>query len=590
TWSFAVMGANFWSITRAGSGFAALGHRGGPDQDGSEVVGTSVDGVTWRLVDASVPAQLVMPLGEGYQIASGSIGDHAIDVAVPDVVASSAGDDALRSVDGGRTWAKLGLDLTGIDVLPGGSTMYATGNAGKPSCVGAVYRSTDAGGHWTLLPSSCQNRPLYAVAFVDSDHGFAAGGTPTKYDGSDVVEATDDGGRTWHVQWSTPYEPDGDGGGGGGFDNEMVRLAFADTRHGYALTGGCVDGQNGPCGGGLYVTADAGRSWQRAGRTGRALAATTTGTVYLSGDARDGDAAVAVSTDAGRDWTSHGTPEALSSQPVSGTGSDLWWQTSLGTFTSKDAGGHWARATAAALGSLPPDAGPLQAMPPHDLLAASDDAVWSSTDDGRTSRETTPGAVTDGVEAVALGAGGQAAALVGTFDDCSTPELVAKLKLAKPGLRPSTRPATLYLSRDAGGHWRKVAALPFPTDAVASSSIAVDAGLIVVVDACGDLQRSTDSGSSWTTITPPNASVGCTVSLYDEEIWLQCLASLAHSADKGATWTTYTANGGGVQRLAQPLDAIAPESALVSAGGSLWRTTDGGMRWTQTWPSLDGES
>ena len=410
TWRYVLTGVDLWSLARAGSGFVALGQRGGPDDNGPAVVASSPDGVAWQLIDPLVPAsaQAVVSFGYGQRIAASGVGAHAVDLALPDIVASSAGGDTLRSVDGGRTWDTLSVPLnTGIDVLPDGITMYATGSANADSCSGAVYRSTDAGAHWSLLAGSCQNRPLYAVTFVDLEHGFAAGGTPAKYDGSEIVEATDDGGRTWQVRWSTPLDPST--GSGYGVDNEIVRLVFADARHGYALNGGCVDGQNGPCGGNLYVTSDAGYSWHAAGRDGLGVAAAGAD-VYLSGLPQREGASLAISTDAGQHWALHSSATQVSSQPVAGIGERLWWQTNLGTYTSNDAGEHWTPTTAPAISSLPMYADPLQAAPPGDLLTLdrSTGATWSSTDGATTAGQSFPVAANDSVEAVALGPGSTA--------------------------------------------------------------------------------------------------------------------------------------------------------------------------------------
>ncbi|HEY5050156.1 MAG TPA: hypothetical protein VII50_04595, partial [Acidothermaceae bacterium] len=554
----------------------------------------SPDGVTWQLTDPQVPVatQAADSFGYGEQIAATGVGAHAVELALPDIVTGSFGGDTLRSVDGGRTWNTLSAPLsTGIDVLPDGVTMYATGSASTDSCNGAVYRSTDAGAHWALLPSSCQDRALYAVTFVDPEHGFAAGGTPAKYNGSELVEATDDGGRTWQVRWSTPLDPGT--GSGYGVDNEIVRLVFTDAQHGYALNGGCIDGQNGPCGGNLYTTSDGGYSWHAAGREGLGMAAAGAD-VYLSGRGQRNGASLAISTDTGQHWTLHAGATQVSSQPVAGTGEKLWWQTNLGTYTSNDTGERWTPAIAPALSSLPSYADPLQAAPPGDLLALdrSTGATWSSTDGATTAHQSFVVAPNDSVQAVALGQDGRAAAIIGYNDDCLSPQLIAETEQSKPGWQPETRPATLYLSTDAGAHWNRAptASLPFLFSAFAPGSLATSSSVLVAIDACTHLQISSNDGTTWSTITAPNLATGCTASVFDKEIWLDCPASVAHSSDAGTTWTTYTTNPGGVQQLYQPLQATGPDTAIISAAGSLWRTTDGGHHWTQTWPTLNGES
>lgn len=589
TWRYVLTGVDMWSLTRAGDGFTALGRHGGPDDNGSAVIATSSDGVKWQLLDPTAPQSEIVAFGYGDRIVATGIDAHAVDVAVPDIVATSWPGETLRSVNGGRTWQKVNVSLTtGIDVLPDGKTMYATGST--DSCQGGVYRSTDVGASWTLLPSSCQDRPLYAVTFVDAEHGFAAGGTPEKYDGSDIVEATDDGGQTWQVRWSTPLDP-GIDGGGGGQDNEIVRLDFADAEHGYAVTGGCVDGQNGPCGGNLYVTSDAGHTWELTGRAGLGVAAVGTN-VYLSELPQRGGPSLAISTDAGQHWTLQSSAAQVNSQTVAGTGKTLWWQTNIGIFTSDDAGNHWSPSIAAAIRSLPMYADPLQAAPPSDLLAlvSSTGEIWSSTDNARTARQSALGGPTDGVEAVALGPNGRAAAIVGYDDNCDSPQLAAKMTQVKPGWVPESRQGTLYLSSDAGGHWNTAATLPYLFASFAPGSLAIGSSLIAAIDACANLELSSDSGRSWATVTPSHADSGCTVALQGKEIWLDCPANIAHSTDAGATWTSYVTNPGGVDWLSQPLEPVGPDTAIVSVSGSLWRTTDGGAHWTQSWPQLVGES
>jgi photosystem II stability/assembly factor-like uncharacterized protein len=63
---------------------------------------------------------------------------------------------------------------------------------------------------------------------------------------------------------------------------------------------------------------------------------------------------------------------------------------------------------------------------------------------------------------------------------------------------------------------------------------------------------------------------------------------ILHSADRGHTWT-----GHQVPRHlvldASRLVATGPDAAILVDRGSIWRTTDGGARWQQTWPHLPGE-
>ena len=112
--------------------------------------------------------------------------------------------------------------------------------------------------------------------------------------------------------------------------------------------------------------------------------------------------------------------------------------------------------------------------------------------------------------------------------------------------------------------------------------------LIVVRDACGVVERSSDGGITWDSADPAMKCPLCSVAVSGNELWLEDMHTIAHSADRGDTWTTFYVGETLVD--AGPLAAIGPNSALVANGGSVWRTTDGGAHWAQSWPSLSGES
>jgi photosystem II stability/assembly factor-like uncharacterized protein len=586
TWQLVFSDIAAWSLSRAGAGFVAVGMTATAAGVQAPTFATSADGVQWRVTPLIGPvANGVFPEGT---VAATGIGDQAVDVLAADELITAAGGPALRSADGGRSWSPLAIDASSVAAMPDGHTMYATVQ-GNRSC---VYRSVDAGAHWSVLVSSCQNQPLTAIEFVDSQHGFAAGGTPTKYAGSQFLEATADGGRTWQVRWATPYVADGSGRGDGA--DGVVRLSFADVDHGYALTGGCTGGENGPCGGAVYVTSDGGAHWTPTGQSGNCVVALDDNVALIGVSSPGGGGHLARTADGGKSWTTRTNAGSLSGQrSISGSGSFLVWRTDLGTFSSADGGTTWS--SAAGVDSLPPDAQPLLAAPPHDVLAVLPDQVtaWASTDGGRSPRTgSLPGSANSMPLGIGLAPDGKAALIVGVSDDCPTPMLLSKMAQAKPSWTPQTSAPTLYLSDDVGERWRPAGTLPFLVDF--NESFAFDGDLMTVVDACGNLEISADLGSSWSAVALTKDDEACSTSLYEKEIWLGCIDSTGsgeihalHSPDAGGSWARLALPGSDDNWL--PINAIAADSAIVADGGALWRTTDGGLHWIESWPALAGE-
>jgi photosystem II stability/assembly factor-like uncharacterized protein len=595
SWVSVLTGIQMWSLTAAaGGGFVALGDRPTSSGPGQPVIATSPDGLHWRLGSVEVSGgSSILPFGYGYRIAFSGIGASAVGVAVPDIVASPAGGRALRSTDGGRDWVPLSLpDATsGLALLKDGRTLYTTAPGPASHCAGAVYRSADAGATWTLLPGSCQPYPLYSVQFINARDGFAAGGTPAKFNGAQVVEATSDGGAGWQTRWRTPPETGPNG------DNEMVRLDMVDRLHGWALTGGCVIGQNGPCGGSVYVTADGGSHWYHSPQTAVSLAGLDADQA-LVGQPRTG---TAVTVDAGQAWQPQQPPSSVSTNALSGAGGWVLWSTSLGEFRSRNSAATWAGFAPPAMTGLPDESWYL--APPGELLGITEGVgsrlqVRASNDDGASWTDVAVGASTSSLDVYAggLGPGGRAAVLAGP-GPCLSPQQIQRIEAKKPGWQPPTGPSVLYTSSDAGSHWTVLnAKMPFAPRF--SSSMAISGSVLVTIDACGDLQVSTNTGRTWRA-APLGSTTFCDPSAYQNEIWLVCSSPatsttwVLHSSNSAATWTAYQLPPSTAINGNSPADngivAVGTDAAVMAEGGSLWTTTDGGDTWTQSWPSLTGE-
>jgi photosystem II stability/assembly factor-like uncharacterized protein len=605
-WRPVLAGVVTWSLTAVpGGGFAAIGNLPAKNRPGRPVLATSGDGVHWRVRRARARgAGPVSSFGYGYRIALGGLRPTSAGIAVPDLVASSFGGRPLRSTDGGRSWQRLALPAasTGLSMLADGHTIFVTAPGHGSSCGGAVYRSTDAGASWRLLAGSCQRFPLAAVQFIDARHGFAAGGMPFKYSGGQVVEATSDGGLTWHTRWHAGQAADPS-------FSEIVRLDMVSARRGWALEGGCVGGQNGPCAGAVQVTTDGGFRWHPTAQAATSIAGLGAGTA-LAGDAPD--AILAASTDGGRRWQAQAPPRWVSTSAFSGVAGTQLWLTNLGVVSSTDGGARWAVPAAPTAASFGDET--WLAATPDRLLGFSQAgrlATRVSGDGGRTwttSRIKRFG-FNDQVLAGALGRNAAAIAVTGDGADCTSSAAVREVRKLTPGWKRPSSASALFTSTDGGSRWQLAGAvLPFGVAGLAAS--AVDGRQLAIIDACNRLQLSADGGRHWKAEALGNAP-SCTISAEGSELWLACTTVSAagvqrfyvlHSRNGGVSWTQYrlpeTAAANGLSSSGAGaftaigltgIFATGRGAAVMPAGGSLWRTSDGGTSWVQSWPALPGD-
>ncbi len=375
-------------------------------------------------------------------------------------------------------------------------------------------------------------------------------------------------------------------------------------RNGFVLTGGCTDGENGPCGGTVYATTDGGFRWlhttQGAAMPGAlSVAVLGSGRAIAAGPAGAG---TAITSDAGLTWTAEDPAAWVGTGAYSASGSTALWSNSLGTYLTTDAGRHWAPVT------LPAARGwryaTWLATAPDDLLGIEpndqDYATLTSADGGLhwtralIARRVSPA---DTLVGFALGTGPDAVALVGPGSECLSAAQVTKIQQSKPGWSPPSGASLPFTSADGGAHWRKASAdLPFGvSDAV---DVAVSGPRIAVTDSCYRLELSPDSGRHWRAEALGHGQF-CSISEFGREIWLTCGSWLLHSTDGGARWMLYRLPAAAAARHSAALGGVAypftgvyatgPDSAVTPDGGSLLLTTDGGRTWTQRWPPLPGD-
>jgi photosystem II stability/assembly factor-like uncharacterized protein len=604
-------GIRAWSLTAIpGGGYAALGDLplpSGASGVSAPVLATSATGLSWRLEKVAVPASS-WPFGYGYRFALSGLGASARGVAVPDNGAffggaTPGGPAAYRTADGGRRWIPLspsggsgGSGASGVPgasgglaMLPDGRTVFATGSGSGSGCAGAVYKSADGGVTWALLPGSCQSYPLLAAAFVTPQLGFAAGGLAAKFGGGALVEATADGGRTWQVRWRTPTENRPNAATG------ILRLDMLSASQGWAASGGCVGGQNGPCPGTVYVTVDGGLRWQPTSQQAIAIAGLGAGRAIAADDLAQ---TTAVTVDGGRTWAVQTRPQTIGTSAFDGVGGAQFWATNLGDFLSRDGGSSWAAANELSASRFTYFS--WQAAPPARLLGYSQNgagfATWSSSDDGRIwTRSVVPGgSPANQLLAVAPGPGGAAVAVTGPGADCLSQAQIGKVEAVKPGWTPPAGASVLYRSNTGGAQWDPTG-LVLPFGVGTTPAVAVSGSRIAIIDACDRLQLSADDGAHWTARALGSGML-CTVSQLRAEAWLACTDT---GADSSGSWVLRSADGGSTwlaYRL--PSAANAPYgifatgvgTAVMPVGGSLWRTTDGGRSWTEYWPARQGRT
>src|SRR3984893_18795585 len=211
-----------------------------------------------------------------------TIGDIAIAPSDPSVVwvgtgepnnrqSSSWGDGAYKSLDGGKTWQKMGLAAThhiGRIVIhprnPDVVYVAALGHLWGPNAERGVYKTTDGGKTWSQVlkinddtgVSDIAMDPqspdiLYAAAYERrrTPYGFNGGGP----DGG--IYKTSDGGATWKkLSKGLPYE-----NGGGDIGRIGLDIYRKDSNIVYAI----VQHEKG----GTYRSDDKGETWKKMGDT-----------------------------------------------------------------------------------------------------------------------------------------------------------------------------------------------------------------------------------------------------------------------------------------------------------------------------------
>lgn len=258
----------------------------GPFRGGRAVTGTGVKGDpltyymgntgggVWKTTDAGVSWNNI---SDGY-FKTGSVGAVAVSDSDPNVVyvgmgehaprgvTTSYGDGVYKSTDAGKTWKKMGLDLTrhiaNIRIHPENPDVVfvaAQGALHGPAPDRGVYKSVDGGVNWKKVLYVDENtgcselsmdmtnpRILYAAMW---DHRRLPWQVISGGKGSGLYKSTD-GGETWFkIQEGLPKE----------LGKMSVSVCRSNPDKVYALVESDTQKEQG----GLFVSNNGGKNWER---------------------------------------------------------------------------------------------------------------------------------------------------------------------------------------------------------------------------------------------------------------------------------------------------------------------------------------
>ena len=144
--------------------------------------------------------------------------------------------------------------------------------------------------------------------------------------------------------------------------------------------------------------------------------------------------------------------------------------------------------------------------------------------------------------------------------------------------------AALYVSRDTGTHWTRLA---FPTSGTGTALYAADPDTMYVGLLDGRVFSATWLGSAWRALkalsTPrANGAVSDVVQL-GSRLWVTCSTVggglVFRSDDGGASWDDKTADLPNLSITSIAVDPESADRAWVSASLGVYETTDGGQNW-----------
>ncbi len=493
----------------------------------------------------------------------GEVTTAAFAPSAPEIVfAGSAAAGVFRSADGGETWAPAGAGIpqpaiTALAVAPGDpDTVYAGAFSDQVSNLRAgIFLTRDGGASWM---STTPAPDVLAYGFAVDPH-----------DPELVYVATSSGllrTRFGEPRWSRVWRP----------VISVVSVAV-DPLRSSTLYAGVLDTSGT---GGVYKSADSGRSWTRSGGAvpdafskaggafGLVFDPTTKDTLYAISGITFGE--IFRTRDGGRSWwhvvhPAVGEVAALAIGP-SGTLYATLTGNGPSILSSADHGSTWAPPA----GGGPMDFISWQAVSPgatagapETLIAAGQLGIWRSADGARPWRPASHGLIAHRVSAL-----------------LATPDaLLLDVDSSRGG-------AGLFHSQDHGLHWQRT-----PDRGIEPSGLlAVDPQQpLTLYGGVFPLVKSTDGGLTWTPLSSYPADDAMVAVVVDptrsDTVYVDAVpqsvagqhCEIGKSADGGHTWTCFPAPGDGFLSLA--IDPLQPDTLYGAGSLGVWRSIDGGATW-----------
>ena len=139
-------------------------------------------------------------------------------------------------------------------------------------------------------------------------------------------------------------------------------------------------------------------------------------------------------------------------------------------------------------------------------------------------------------------------------------------------------PSTPYISSNTGVTWTAISAL----GGNGTSPVAMSAdGNVVLVRRSGNagINRSTDGGSSWSTVGPAVNYTSFAASSNGAILLAGGLSNVYISSNTGSTWTTLSGLATGVWRVAMSYNGVRMVAAREN--GNIWWSSNSGVGWTE---------